>query len=131
MKNKHTILIIDDDPDDVEVMKEVFNGHNTDFSFVHAVNGNEGLHFLNSAFHLPSLIILDMNMPVLDGKETLKLLKKETKFHSIPVVMFTTSSNEQDRDYCNGFGVALVTKPGTIKQMNELVAQMIQLCHAC
>ena len=70
---------------------------------------------------LPRLIVLDMNMPQLDGRETLVALKKESSLSSIPVVILTTSSSDLDRAFCNHYTVEILTKPRSLKQLQETV----------
>src|SRR3569833_283526 len=96
---KNTILWADDDADDLMLMKEILIKNNRNYEIVEVRNGKEALDFLQKSketAHLPCLIILDINMPILDGKETLSILKKEEAYKSIPVVVFTTSNSELD-----------------------------------
>src|SRR3954463_13045251 len=118
--NRKKILLVDDDVDDLQLITESLMMHDPTLKIVEARNGKEALNFLNSAIYLPSLIILDINMPVMDGKETLLALKDNEKFKEIPIVMFTTSSNDMDRIYFRRLKVEMLTKPYTIDDMNTL-----------
>jgi CheY-like chemotaxis protein len=129
----HTILLVEDDPDDAQMINEALEGLPS-INMVIKKNGLEGLHYLEESkknnLPLPCLIILDMNMPVLDGKKLLAILKNENDFQSIPVVVFTTSSNENDRDYCERFNVPMITKPNDMNSFNLTVRGFLDHCPA-
>ena len=94
--SRNTILWADDDPDDLQMMRDILAKNKKDFEITDVRNGKEAISYLEQIKEeqFPCLIILDINMPVLDGKETLMLLKRNEKFSSIPVVVFTTSASE-------------------------------------
>src|SRR5690349_11198056 len=97
---KHTILWADDDADDLQMMQEVMHKTGRDYNIIEVQNGREALEYLNKAKQnsdFPCLIILDINMPVLDGKETLSIIKNTKEYNEIPVVVFTTSESELDK----------------------------------
>src|SRR5689334_4283521 len=102
---KHTILWADDDPDDRELFKEVLSNLSVNAHIQEFPNGRELIDFLKKSDLKPSpcLIVLDMNMPILDGKEALAILKSEEHLQSIPIVMLTTSNSELDRKFCSHF----------------------------
>jgi CheY-like chemotaxis protein len=125
---KNTILWADDDADDLMLMKEILLRNNRNFEIIEVRNGKEALDFLQRSketSNLPSLIILDINMPILDGKETLSILKKEEEFKSIPVVVFTTSSSELDKLFCKKFEVEMITKPPHYKSLEIAVLKLL------
>lgn len=121
----------DDDPDDLQVMKEVLKTFDQNFKIVDFPNGRELLQHLHvaPATSFPCLIILDINMPVLDGKSTLSLIRKDPKFRSIPVVVFTTSSSELDKTFCEYFDVAMITKPPTYDRLKGAVRSLVSYCN--
>lgn len=127
----HTILLVEDDPDDVQMITEALDGISPT-NIVHKRNGLEGLNYLEhlkeNGESLPCLIILDINMPVLDGKKLLAILKNEYDFQSIPIVVFTTSSNEMDKAYCERFDVPMVTKPNDMESFNLTVRNFLDHC---
>jgi len=125
---KNTILWADDDYDDLQMMREVLAGKNSDFKIAEVHNGREALHFLEQCPQLPCLIILDINMPVLDGKETLSILKNTEKYKNIPVVMFTTSDSELDKIYCNRLNTEMVTKPPTFNTLTSVMEKLLNFC---
>src|SRR5688572_28302525 len=125
------IFWADDDPDDLQVMKEVLKTFEHSFHIVDFPNGRELLKQLHAApqASYPCLIILDINMPVLDGKSTLSLIKRDNQFRSIPVVVFTTSNSELDKTFCEYFDVAMVTKPPTYDKLKTTLKQLISYCN--
>ncbi|MGN6163185.1 MAG: response regulator [Flavisolibacter sp.] len=129
---KNTILWADDDADDLMLMKEILLKNNRNYEIVEVRNGKEALDFLKQAkeaAHLPCLIILDINMPILDGKETLSILKKEEAYQSIPVVVFTTSNSELDKLFCNKYQVEMITKPPHYKSLENAVLRLLNFCN--
>ncbi|MDK3157933.1 response regulator [Kamptonema cortianum] len=87
------ILIVDDEADVVELVS--FNLKNAGFSVVSASDGNAALQMARE--HVPSLIILDIMMPVMDGTETCKFLKKDALTAPIPVIMLTAKGETVDK----------------------------------
>ena len=100
------ILYVDDDKDDCNLLKESFATIST--SLVCASGGEEALVYLNSVSgeHLPSLIILDLNMPRWDGRQTLHYIKSTPRLAKIPVVILSTSDNKIDKEVCSRLGAA-------------------------
>lgn len=127
----NTILWADDDYDDLQMMREILANKKRDFEIVEVHNGREALQYLNEAkqtSQLPCLIILDINMPVLDGKETLSILKNNDYYKDIPVVVFTTSESELDKLFCKKFNTEMVTKPPTFSTLNAALDRLLKFC---
>lgn len=130
MKNRH-ILWADDDVDDLMLMRHVLQDLEDNYNITEVHNGQEALEYLYNAKQtkmLPCLIILDMNMPVLDGKETLTRLKNDEELSQIPVVFFTTSNSQIDKLYCKHNGVEMITKPPKYSNLKEAVQKLLQYC---
>lgn len=124
------ILCVDDDPDDREMIHDVLKATDPRLQVVEASDGREALDYLRSQeglAHPPSLIILDMNMPRLSGRETLAILKSEAETESIPVVVFTTSNADADNAFCSRFGVEMITKPPTYDELKSVVQRFLTL----
>jgi CheY-like chemotaxis protein len=130
MKHRH-ILWADDDIDDLMLMRHVLQDLGDDYNITEVHNGQEALDYLHAAKQsetLPCLIILDMNMPVMDGKETLAKLKKDEDLKEIPVVFFTTSNSQMDKLYCKHNGVEMITKPPQYAHLKEAVLRLLRYC---
>jgi CheY-like chemotaxis protein len=126
------ILWADDDKDDLSLINEVLEELNLPINIKEVNNGIEALNSLHEARqtgNFPCLIILDINMPVLGGKETLCLIKATEDFKDIPVVVFSTSSSEMDKLYFRRFQVEMLTKPPQYKSLIEVVQQLITFCN--
>lgn len=128
---KNTILWADDDVDDLQMMREILTKNNKDFTLIEVGNGKEALDYLETSpeSDLPCLIILDINMPVLDGKETLSLIKRNDKLKSIPVVVFTTSASELDKLYCKRLDTEMITKPPSYSRLASVVVRLLDYCN--
>src|SRR5574339_1031418 len=105
MKHKifPTILMADDDLDDRLMMKEALDENNFSHSLHFVEDGAELLDYLhrrgkfvNEGVLTPSLILLDLNMPKVDGREALSHIKSNVNFKHIPVIVLTTSHAEED-----------------------------------
>ena len=75
---------------------------------------------------MPALIVLDLNMPELDGRQTLKKLKLSNKYKNIPVVIVTTSANKVDVEICNRLGASLyLVKPDSHSEWQLIIKQLV------
>lgn len=130
MQGQH-ILWADDDMDDLMLMRQVLQELGDNYNIKEVHNGKEALDYLQDgkrAKSLPCLIILDMNMPVMDGKETLARLKKDEALREIPVVFFTTSNSQIDKLYCKHQGVEMITKPPQYANLKDAVQKLLKFC---
>jgi two-component system response regulator len=107
------ILIVDDSPDDFEATKRAFAKVNLVNDIKHVSSGQAALDYLRSENEeRPGLILLDLNMPGLDGRKTLEIIKRSPDLKNIPVVILTTSNDERDISACYEFGAnTYVQKP--------------------
>jgi len=114
-----TILLVEDNPQDVELTLEALSEHNL-ANNVFAVNdGVEAIEYLNYEGRFknrkkgkPAVMLLDIKMPRMDGIEVLEIIRSDEKFKTLPVVMLTSSREEPDLKRCYELGVnAYVVKP--------------------
>lgn len=122
------ILIVEDSEDDYDATKRAFSKANLRNPIHRAASGEEALKYLQQgeACH-PGIILLDLNMPGLDGRQTLKLIKQNPALKQIPVVVLTTSDDERDVKGCYELGAnTYIQKPvdfdgliAAIKQLKE------------
>ena len=130
MTSKNPIVIVDDDSDDRGLIKDAFLENSPDRKFVLLENGDSLLEFLKSIAdsEFPALILLDLNMPGKDGREALKEIKKDSRMHHIPVVVFSTSSLDKDRIISYELGAnCFLTKPSSYQEMIYLTDAIIKL----
>lgn len=128
---KNIVFYADDDPDDLQLVKEAFEKYAKDVEVITAQDGEEALSILNRLTPLdplPCLIILDVNMPRLNGKETLKMIRSKEIFKDIPIVLFTTSSLPLDSSFAQYYNAGFITKPLTMRQMDVITDQFISHC---
>ncbi|MCX2932316.1 response regulator [Mycobacterium sp. CVI_P3] len=134
------VLLIEDDPGDELITREAFE-HNKLKNNLHVVHdGEEGLDYLYRRGPFadaprPDLILLDLNLPKYDGRQLLEMIKSDDDLRTIPVVVLTTSSAEEDilRSY-KLHANAYVTKPVdldqfmcAVRQIDEFFVQVVRL----
>jgi CheY-like chemotaxis protein len=130
----HTIkkvLCVDDDIDDQLIVSETIQEIDNSLEVATALNGHEALEFLEQAKSngdLPCLIIMDINMPLMDGKQALVEIKKDKDLDHVPVVMFTTSSSHLDMAFCEKYGVEFITKPIDMQGFRATINRLLSLC---
>jgi CheY-like chemotaxis protein len=128
---KHIVLYADDDNDDLQLVLDAFSPYSSRVEVVTVKDGTEVLSFLSNLSPSevsPCLIILDINMPRMSGKETLMHLRKMDRFKSVPVMLFTTSSLGGDRDFAARYDAGFLTKPIDLRQMQATTSQFIDHC---
>ena len=122
------ILLVDDDADDQLFFLDALRAVNDAIVCDVANNGIEALEHLETTPPLPSLIFLDLNMPMMNGYECLEHIKKQRDFKDIPVVIFTTSSNPKDRDLTKKLGAKVfLTKTSDLHQMRLQLSEILKL----
>jgi CheY-like chemotaxis protein len=106
------VLMADDDDDDCILARDAFKQSGSRGIFRFVEDGIKLLDYLSTSHHLPALLLLDLNMPQKDGRQTLREIKAIPRFQNIPVVVFTTSREEKDRVFCHRMGAnSFITKP--------------------
>lgn len=132
MNEIFTILLADDDPDDQELIINAFSKVSPAFN-LHIVNdGKEALEFLSSSSDskLPCLIVLDYNMPELNGAEVLQKLRNNKRYENIPKVVLSTSNNPVYIEDCLVKGAnAYRVKPDNFNQLVLLAQEMMKFCN--
>ena len=117
------ILVVDDEPDLVDTIQCRLEYCKCDV--ITAANGKEGLE--KAACEKPDLILLDTNMPVMNGHEMLERLSKDTDLKNIPVIMFTALCEPQDIATAMSYGIAdYVTKPFDYTDLMEKITNALK-----
>ena len=122
MQKKLKVLLVEDNIGDVELIIEAFQDNNVNSEIKVASNGEEAILYLTSMEqeaieNRPNLILLDINLPRMDGKEVLHHIKTNDKLKMIPVVMLTTSSLQNDILYAyNNQANCYIVKPANLKE---------------
>lgn len=131
--DKHLVVYADDDEDDLFFVQEAFNSCALNIQLVTAEDGLQCIQYLQNlpeGAPLPCLIVLDVNMPRMNGKEALVEIRKMPRFKQVPVVLFTNSSLPQDIVFAKEHGAAFITKPLEGAQMALIAEQFISFCTA-
>lgn len=125
--NSNVIYWADDDLEDLELFRDVLQEIAPQYELQQFTNGKMLLEHLDALAEqdYPGLIILDMNMPVLDGRETLSRLKQEDRYSSIPKVVFTTSSSNMDKLFCDWMHTEMLIKPFTYAALKSVLQKLL------
>ncbi|RYZ18963.1 MAG: response regulator [Chitinophagaceae bacterium] len=121
--NKY-IIYVEDDPDDVLLLQDAFR-EVPGYELEVLEHGAALLHFLERALCFPDLIILDINMPVLNGHETLRALKQHPLYQQIPVVLFSTGSNPGELLFAASYHTDLIVKPYDYASLRQSVRRLL------
>lgn len=131
--NAKVILLIEDNPSDIGLTERALLKNNITNKLVVAQDGQEGLDYLFShgkyasdgETALPVLVLLDLKLPKLDGLEVLRQIRANPRTHRIPVVILTSSREEQDIAAGYDLGVnSYIRKPVDFHQFAEVIRQL-------
>jgi CheY-like chemotaxis protein len=118
-----SIIMTDDDKDDCEMTRLALEENKIANPFLTFPNGEELLNYLNRKDYTPPcFILLDLNMPKMNGREALRRIKESEKLRRIPVVILTTSKSDEDIWNSYGLGAnSYITKPVKFERLVEIV----------
>lgn len=128
---KSLVLYADDDKDDVELVCDAFREHAQNVELICFSDGIELLEYvetIQSFQPAPCLFIIDINMPRLNGKETLRRLRAIDGFADVPAVLFSTSTLPADAAFAKNYKAGFVTKPLFHEQVHLIIDQIIEHC---
>ncbi len=121
-----TILLVEDDPADQKLVKSSLKAQKMVHDLHIANSGEEALDFLRehkNGANLPDLVLLDLNMPGIGGKEFLRLIKSDEELKRIPILVLTTSDSEKDiLDSYQLQAAGYVHKPSTLDELREAMS---------
>ncbi len=124
-----SIVLVDDDEDDRNFFTRAVHNTSPAIRFVALGDGEKFMEFLeNDPVPRPDLVILDINMPGLSGLDCLKQLRQSSGWSDLPVVMYSTSTQEKDLNDSTQLGANLyVVKPKEISALYRLVNYLVNL----
>lgn len=131
MISKKVVLCVDDDSDDRFLIRECVSKTAPQLQFIEASNGREALSMLRDAVtseQLPSIVLLDINMPIMDGRITLDRIREDNTLQDLFVVVLTTSESPSDQAFFKTRGVTMVTKPFDYRLLQPLLLPFLQIC---
>lgn len=139
-KEIYSIIMADDDEDDRMLTQDAMQAAGSHYDFITVADGQELLDFLRCEgkykqgrnMGLPSVILLDLNMPILDGRETLKRLKADPILASIPVVILSTSGEKEDINDSYALGASsYMVKPPEFSTLIDMMRQFNSYWFEC
>jgi len=125
------ILMGEDDADDEELIREVFSSIDGSYIIQFVNNGRRIVSNLDklSDEQLPCLIVLDYNMPELNGADILRELKSNMRYDKIPKIIWSTSGSETYRKLCLELGAnEYILKPTSVNSLREIARYMLSIC---
>ena len=129
---KKIILYVDDDLDDLLLFKMSFEDYKH-IGITHFFSGKGVIDYLLEAHgnnNLPCLIVLDVNLPGVNGRELLQSIRENELLKHLPVVLFSTSSSHPDREFAMKWHAPYRTKPALLCEQEKLAAELAEYC-AC
>jgi CheY-like chemotaxis protein len=129
--DRKTILFVDDDEDDRSLLRnELIEKAGAQLEVIEVGNGAEAIQYLSSLKQerMPCLIILDLNMPVMDGRKTFEKIRLNDQLKHIPLVIYTSGLNPADREYFHKQGVKYHVKPMSLKELDLLAHNFLTSC---
>jgi CheY-like chemotaxis protein len=127
---KNMVYIVDDDPDDRQIILDAFLENNTQMDYVFIENGDELMRTLGECADTdyPSLILLDLNMPGMLGMQALKEIKSNPRYNHIPTIVLTTSTLVSDRSASYSLGAnCFLSKPPSYTELVTLMSAIARL----
>jgi CheY-like chemotaxis protein len=126
--NKLTILLVEDDQDDIDLMQDSLKDNQVHFAMEVIKQGDKVIPYLETCKIFPDVILLDLNLPKMHGREILERIKSSPHFQKIPVAILTTSSAREDMHYCLKAGAnKFLTKPSTVEGFNETISIILEI----
>jgi CheY-like chemotaxis protein len=126
------MLVVEDSNEDFEALERLVQRSPLTVPVHRCITGDQALAFLSRTGNYredalrPGLIVLDLNLPGTDGREVLRRIKQNEKLRTIPVIVFTTSSNPKDIEVCYQYGVnSYIVKPINFTQLKRGIQTLI------
>ena len=131
MKKMINVLLVEDDADDIELLKKALDDNGILYTLNELTAGDGVLRHLNLHRQVPDVIVMDLNLPKVHGKDVLREIKANDLFRDVPLLVLTTSKSQEDVEYTERYGVnAFITKPTTVEGFNATVATIVELAGA-
>lgn len=127
------IILADDDAEDKQILQDAMEKLHEEQVLVFADNGEEALDILEKDFSrdaLPCLVVLDLNMPRMNGVQTLERIKGSEQLKDIPVIIYSTSINPLEKAKCLALGAhSYITKPISFNESMETAKVFLRFCN--
>lgn len=119
-----SILYIDDDAEDIEIFGDAVKTVDPDINYMSANNGEEAMAFLRDCLTPPEHIILDINMPGMDGRSCLREIRKERKFDSVNIVVYSTDTHPNDVETIQSLGAKFMRKASSFTDLCAMIRNL-------
>jgi CheY-like chemotaxis protein len=135
IKSKEPLLVVEDSNEDFKMLQRLMQRFDVKNPICRCTNADEAWEFLQrigetnhpETYTKPSVILLDLNLPGIDGRDILSKIKQDIKFREIPVVIFTTSSNPSDIELCYQKGAnGYLIKPMDAEELKKIVQAFVE-----
>lgn len=130
---KLTMMLVEDDPADLKLIKSIMERPGLAHNIVIKKSAEEAIDFLSSCKNSaelstrPDLVLLDLNMPGLGGREFLKTVKADEALKQIPIVILTSSTSERDiSDSYKLWAAGFITKPAGLNELEQVMRGIIE-----
>lgn len=122
-----TLILVDDDSDDVYFVKQACKSVERNVEFITFSDGSAAVQFFEQGNYPPgSIVLLDLNMPILNGLEVLKKIRNELGDIFIPIIVYTTSKNTKDIGDCYRNGAnSYIKKLDNMKELNKFINSLV------
>lgn len=120
-----TILYVDDDIEDTEIFEDAVHAVDPSIEYLSANSAQQALDLLKSSDFLPDHIVLDINMPGMDGKTCLEKIRQDCRFNNINVLVYSTNSFPKDIHEIEALGSTFVKKANSFKDLCEIIRNLI------
>lgn len=122
------ILLVEDDEDDITFFELALKKQSIATKLTTLTDGDQVMPYLADTNEHPDLMVLDLNLPKLPGRDVLTQVKRSPIGHDIPVVILSTSSAQEDSDFCIANGAErFLTKPTSLTSLSNMLAEMLDV----
>jgi CheY-like chemotaxis protein len=122
------VLAVDDDQDDLDMLRETLLEIQPSIVYITARNGKDAIDYLkNEAIALPDVIFLDINMPLLNGKDTLLAIRDIPELNDTKIIIFSTNISPSHRTFFQDLNAACEIKPGSVAKWTDVIRKQIEL----
>jgi CheY-like chemotaxis protein len=122
------ILLVEDDEDDITFFELALKKQSIATQLTTLTDGDQVMPYLNDAADHPDLLVLDLNLPKLPGREVLTQIKRSPVSQAIPVVILSTSSAQEDSEFCIANGAErFLTKPTSLTSLSSMLAEVLNV----
>ena len=122
------ILLVEDDADDQHLFTEALHAMYPAIECLIAKDGRDALDQMNTTSPIPTIIFMDLNMPMMNGYECIAALRKESRFRNIPIVIYTTSNKTTELKRITDLGVkAFLTKLTNFAILQNQIGEILEM----